>query len=463
MGGSLTGEHGVGIEKREFMAIMHNAAELAVMRDIKQAFDAQYLFNPGKMFPSSTEGKAEQFIDYAPEHTDTQSNEIETSGVFTPRSAQEAAQGLLNLARTGHRVSVTRPSKQHDTLQISTDALRGIKTYAPEDLYITAGAGTPLGEIHEFLAGEGKLLPIVSPWPNATIGSIIAANNNAPLRMRYGAIRDLTLCATVALADGRVIRSGRPIVKNVAGYDLTKLFVGSHGTLGLLTDVTCKIVAQPRAKTTLLIPVEDLRKGLIWARELLPLALTASGIVLSKGYRVAEIVESNYLLTYTAEGIAEDVQAELAQVRQALATAGAPEPGEVSNISATDIWAALLGHSAGTSLKVRTGVPPRDLPAYVQDQAALLNESVFIVDIASGFVYASRDAGSAEEAQHWLDGLRLPALAREGYTIVTGMPDPLQNKLDRWGYEPEGLDIMRRLKAQWDPQGILNPGEFVIG
>jgi D-lactate dehydrogenase (cytochrome) len=340
--------------------------------------------------------------------------------------------------------------------------LHGIKMYAPEDLYITAGAGTPLCELQEFLATEGKILPLASPWPHATIGGIVAANNNAPLRMRYGSIRDVTLCATVALADGRVIRTGRPIVKNVAGYDLTKLFVGSHGTLGLLTDISFKIMARPRAQMTLLFPIDDLRQGLIWAGKILPLALTASGITLSKGYQAVELAESRYLLAYTAEGMPEDVHAELLQVRQVLKAAGAPQPVEVSTCSATSIWSALLGHSAGTSLKVRAGVPPRDLLAYIQDQAALLHEGTFIADIASGFVYASRSADNLTEARTWLEGLRQAALAREGYTIVTGMPDPLQDKIDRWGYEPEGLDIMRRLKAQWDPQGILNPGEFIV-
>jgi D-lactate dehydrogenase (cytochrome) len=280
--------------------------------------------------------------------------------------------------------------------------------------------------------------------------------------MRYGSIRDVTLCTTVALADGRLIRTGRPIVKNVAGYDLTRLFVGSHGTLGLLTDISFKIMARPRAQMTLLWSVADLRLGLIWAGKALSLALTASGITLSKGYRAAELAESSYLLAYTAEGMPEDVQAELTQVRLVLEAAGAPQPVEVSTCSATSIWSALLGHCAGTSLKIRAGMSPRDLPAYIQDQAELLNESTFIADIASGFVYASRPADKLEEARIWLEGLRRPALAREGYAIVTGMPEPWHDKIDRWGYEPEGLEIMRRLKAQWDPQGILNPGEFIV-
>jgi glycolate oxidase subunit GlcD len=467
MGGSLTGEHGVGIEKREYMLLMHKDTELRAMREIKCAFDPQNIFNPGKIFPASlqhdTTNRASAVDDPAlAQLTDGRLNGIVAKETFTPTTSEEAAQGLWALSQAGRYVSVDRPTKRSDTTQISTGALCGIKIYAPEDLYITAGAGTPLCELQEFLAAEGKILPLASPWPHATIGGIVAANNNAPLRMRYGSIRDVTLCATVALADGRAIRTGRPIVKNVAGYDLTKLFVGSHGTLGLLTDISFKIMARPRAQQTLLWPVTDLRLGLIWAAKALPLALTASGITLSKGYQATELAESSYLLAYTAEGMPEDVQAELTQVRQVLAAAGAPQPIEVSTVSATGIWTALLGHAAGTSLKIRAGVPPRDLPAYIHDQAALLNQSTFIADIASGFVYASRPADNLEEARTWLESLRQSALTREGYTIVTGMPDPWHDKIDRWGYEPEGLDVMRNIKFSWDRQGILNPGEFIV-
>lgn len=473
IGGSLTGEHGVGIEKREFMPLMHNPEEMMAFWNIKQAFDPHCLLNPGKMFPAATR------FDGTPEKTPT--NGAEPAGktptrgastsyiTFTPETAEQAAQGLLALGRDGRGVSIDRPSKRNNIAQLSTSALHGIVTYAPEDLYITVKAGTPLREVQEFLDRDGKQLPIVSPWPRATVGGVVAANNNAPLRMRYGAIRDLTLCATVALADGRVIRTGRPLVKNVAGYDLTKLFVGSHGTLGLITDVSFKITAKPRMRESLLVPVQDLRYGLIWAREVLPFALTASGIVLGKGYKNVEtpargiLPESDYVLVYTAEGLPQDVQAELAQVRQALASAGAPEPIEVDTLRATDIWIGILGpgQAAGTTLKVRVGLPVHDLPAYVQDQAALLNQSAFIADIANGYVYTTINTGDTEGASAWLNGLRVPALQREGYAVVIGMPDSMQSQLDRWGYQPAGLDLMHRIKAQWDPHAIMNPGEFI--
>jgi D-lactate dehydrogenase (cytochrome) len=466
MGGSLTGEHGVGIEKREYMPIMHNPAEMMAHWNIKQVFDPQCIFNPGKIFPAPTasDGVA-PFAGHTGEYLGVSADGARAlqGEIFTPQDAEEAAAGMRALAQAGRSVSVDRPVKRDNVTRVSTEALRGIKTYAPEDLYITAGAGTPLSKLQAFLAQDGKQLAIASPWERATIGGIVGANNNAPLRMRYGSIRDLTLYATVALADGRVIRTGRPIVKNVAGYDLTKLIVGSHGTLGLMTDVTFKIHPLPRHKTTLLVPVEKLDDGLKWAGAALPLALNASGIVLSKGYQAQDVPQSNYLLAYTAEGLAEDVLAELAQVRQALTAVGAPEALEVSTTSATDIWASVLGHAAGSMLKVRAGVPVKDLPDYLLKQERQLNEGIFCADIGSGFVYAVKRSGDADEAQAWLAALRQPTLDLDGYTVVIGMPDPLFAKIDRWGYQPQALDIMQRLKQQWDPRGTMNPGEFVVG
>ncbi len=102
-----------------------------------------------------------------------------------------------------------------------------------------------VADVQAVLAERGLQAAVAAPWPSATVGGLIAANINGPARMRYGSLRDNLLCATVALADGRVIHAGRPLVKNVAGYDLPKVFVGSWGTLGLLTDVTLKLTPLP--------------------------------------------------------------------------------------------------------------------------------------------------------------------------------------------------------------------------
>lgn len=410
-----------------------------------------------------------------------------------PANVEDAARLLAQCTRAGRRVYITGKTSEElarmegplDSITLSTSDLRGIITYAPEDMYISAGAGTPLAEVQTFLAEHGQQVPLASPWPGATIGGLVAANMNAPLRMRYGAIRDLLLCATVALADGRVIRAGRPVIKNVAGFDLVKLFVGSHGTLGLLSDLTLKFTAQPRSRRSLVIPVDDLRYGLLYARELYPLSLVASAILLVTRDSLLRFIQNKqgkldksiqdvqgalegcpYTLLYTAEGLAEDVQAELQQVRETLrsqqrAGIDAKEPIEIDGMSGTDLWSDFLGQAAN-SIHVRAAVPVRDLPSYVQDQSSLLAAAPFLVDFAGGFVYCLLPAQEGDLVMKTVEQLRAPALQAGGYAVVTHVPPAWPEMLDRWGYRPETLDVMRELKARWDPAGILNPGGFVI-
>ena len=443
MGGSLTGEHGVGIEKREYMTLMHNAAELLAMWDIKQAFDPNIIFNPGKVFPVPTDS-ATPFAGYSMQDTTTVRRTLPASP-FIPTTAEEAAQGLLALSQVQQRICISNAVREATDVVLNTHGLRGIKKYAPDDLYITVGAGTPLAEIHTFLAEKGKYLPLASPWPDATIGGLVAANINAPLRMRYGAIRDLVLYATVALADGRVIRTGRPIVKNVAGYDLTKVFIGSHGTLGLLTDITLKFFARPRARRTLLITTEHLADALNWTKVLLPLALTASAILLCKDNNTAD----TYTIYYTAEGLVEDVQAELSQVRDVLRVVGAPSVQEVE-MSGIDVWTRMLAE--GTV--VRVGVAAKDLAAYIQENSEVINEGEFLADMSSGCLYAIKTLGDSEATRTWVTALRQPALVQDGYAIIMRHVEDLQN-VELRGYRPQALEVMKRLKQRWDPADIL--------
>jgi glycolate oxidase subunit GlcD len=461
LGGSITGEHGVGIEKRDFMPLMYTPAELEIMRDVRFVFDPDERLNPGKIFP----------------RTEVQSARINTEElnglpleVFAPASTQEAARGLAALSRLRQPATITGASPaeiqaypQNDT-RISTGELTGIRAFAQDDLYISAGAGTRLAEIQAFLAAEQKQLPLVSPWEHTTLGGLLAANLNAPLRMRYGSLRDQVLAMTIVLADGRSIRAGRPVVKNVAGYDLPKLMVGSYGTLGLISEVTFKFTSLPRQRRSLLIPVDDLATGLAWGRLVLAQALVASAVVVCKGIslpaeaRAYEKLE--HLLVYTAEGHPADVEAELEQVRQALQAAGASRMIASEQVSGSLYWAELLRKDEGQSLKVRTGVPPRDLLAFLKTQASALNTGAYLIDLASGHIYTTNYPDGVGEAQSWLHELRKAALAAGGYTLVLDTPADWRGKLNPWGYKPDTLDLMRRLKARWDPSGIINPGIF---
>ena len=128
------------------------------------------------------------------------------------------------------------------------------------------------------------------------MGGIIAANVNSPQRILYGSIRDQLLATTVVLSNGRILRTGRPVVKNVAGYDVPKLFVRSFGTLGLMTDVTLKLYPRARCKRTMLVPTEKLDAGLALGTKLGSCALVASAIVLYKGDALPGVSPSKFIL-----------------------------------------------------------------------------------------------------------------------------------------------------------------------
>jgi len=459
--GSITGEHGVGIEKRDFMPLMYSPTELETMSDIKWVFDPDERFNPGKIFP--------QF-----EAQITRYNTEQLTGLplemFTPESTQEAARGLAALSRLRQRTTITGASldqikahPQNDTW-ISTSALTGIRAFGEDDLYISAGAGTRLAEVQAFLASEGKQLPLVPAWPNATLGGLLATNLNAPLRMRYGSLRDQVLAMTIALPDGRSIRAGRPVVKNVAGYDLSKVLIGSYGSLGLISEVTFKFTALPRQRRSLLVPVEDLASGLAWGQRALAQALVASAVVLCKGISLPDTtfdsVKADSLLVYTAEGHPADVEAELEQVKQVLQAGGASQIIESERISGAQYWSELLTGEVNDSLKVRLGLPPKDLCAFANAQASALNSGAYLIDLASGHIYIHNRPDGVGEAQAWLHELRKAALAAGGYALVLDTPADWHDKLNPWGYKPDTLDLMKRLKARWDPSSILNPGIF---
>ena len=268
-GGSITGEHGVGSEKRHYMPLMYTPEELAVMQEVKQLFDPHQRLNPGKIFPAAPGPAPVKTLRATTRYTDRHTTFLQ------PATSEEAAEDVRSLVHERKTVRIAGGNTKSDFLPptdvtLRTVRLSGIKSYALEDLYVTVGAGTRLSDLQDELARDKMWVPFVSPWSASTIGGIVSANFNAPLRMRYGGIRDLVLAASLVLPDGRTIRSGRPVVKNVAGYDMTKLFVGAHGSLGLLTEVSLKLAPLPRARAGLIVPGASLAESLIRGQQMLP-------------------------------------------------------------------------------------------------------------------------------------------------------------------------------------------------
>jgi D-lactate dehydrogenase (cytochrome) len=450
---------------------MYSPAELDAMRDVKEVFDPDGLLNPGKILPPRSEERGARSEErrssiLAPRSSDS------SPFVLHPSSAAEAAEAIREHTSSGRNIRIRGGGTKSQGLPtadvlLSTAGLRGVRAYARNDLYVTVGAGTTLAELQSELAYDGLWTPLVAPWPASTIGGIVATNWNAPLRMRYGGLRDLVLAATVVLGDGRVIRAGRPVVKNVAGYDLPKVFVGAHGTLGLIADITLKLAPLPRVRASLIALLDDLERGLACGARLLRVCLNASALLLVRppttDHRPSTadtsdswsfVGDRRLALIYTAEGLPEDVAAELAEAREIVKAEGLTEITQVDEPSGSELWARWLTTTRAEDVGplVRAGVAARHLPALLR---ALPDDSAgsFVADLAGGLLYA-RGPGD-------LAPLRRAALAAGGYAIFLPTSDAAPGAQDIWGYTSESLELMRALRSRWGASGLLNPGAFL--
>jgi glycolate oxidase FAD binding subunit len=197
--------------------------------------------------------------------------------VFEISSVHEAAEALVLAAEEGRRVSIGRNGGD---VMLSTTRLDQVLEHEAGDLTAIVEAGIRVRDLNDRLADHGQMLALDPPG-NPTVGACLAANLSGPRRHRYGAARDLVIGVTVVLADGTIASSGGKVVKNVAGYDLGKIFCGSEGRLGLIVRVGLRLHPRPDVSRTLAVPVESAEDAQAKARAILraPLAPSAVDVV----------------------------------------------------------------------------------------------------------------------------------------------------------------------------------------
>ena len=459
--GSITGEHGVGIEKRQFLSMMYNQDELAAMRDLKSVFDSSGVLNPGKIFPQTT------FQDMVFTTVRSEAHPKECIDQFTPTTGEEVVELFRAAQSKGVSIRLRGGGTKSGLLPATdwllfTKNLNSIRTINPQDLYVTVQSGTALEEMQGVLSSTGMWVPLVSPWRQATIGGMLSTNFNAPLRMRYGGMRDLLLAVTVVLPDGRLVKLGRPVVKNVAGYDLPKLFIGAYGTLGLIIEATLKVIPCPRSRKSLVIPVENLKRGLEIGQKLAGNCLVASALLLishSHGPKCHELASSvgnsPYYLVYSVEGLPEDVDAELTQVQMILQSIRNSVGTELESVSGNSLWADWLRSAMASPETVwRVGVPPRELANLFGTIPQNLD---FLLDLLSGLTWI---ASSSVDVAAEMPRIRQCAQDLAGYAVLLSSRTDSIGTNNIWGYQPESMELMDRLKSRWDPRKLINPGGF---
>jgi glycolate oxidase len=280
LGGSITGEHGVAVEKRAYLPLMFNQADLDLMRRIRLAVDPLQIANRGKMLPEPAQGDSPAGNGQARAHAAPMLS-LPSLGAASDRVQEIAAAlraGVRLLPRgAGTKPALCAPPPGFECLQLS--GMSGILEYDPSELTVTALSGTPLAELSRVLAEHGQGLPFdpVLVRAGATIGGTVAAASAGAGSYCHGGVRDFIIGVRFLDGTGTLVSAGGRVVKNAAGFELPKLMVGSMGRLGVLVALSFKVFPSPQATATVRAVFGDLPRALAVIAELSrgPLALSA--------------------------------------------------------------------------------------------------------------------------------------------------------------------------------------------
>ena len=477
-GGTITGEHGVGIEKIEAMSSFFGPAEIDLMRRIKTALDPAGLCNPGKILPPGTDDRLETKT----KSRRTPSDDGHASGPlkFSPRTPQglAAVVGKLrdegkSFAPVGANTLFSRlPQRQGPDALIDTTKMRAIVEHDAANLTVTAQAGLTIGELQETLAAAGQFLPLDAPAP-ATLGGAVASALAGPRRHAHGAARDLALGLTFIGGDARAYRAGGKTVKNVAGYDFGKLLIGSWGTLGIITEITFRALPLPKACGAILAGFDLAKDARGAATECVGSRLNPAIATLLNANAAALVADrvnvttpspARFTLALGAEGSAASVERQLAEFERICRKHG------VGNISAPDrivyetLLAALIDISHAPvrpdpSLSLLVTCRCGDAADVVDEMGRLSNgaDSWVVAHVAAGSVYARFGAtGDGGSAKRIVDALveRFPRAS----LVVFGTGNDARDDFPFITGNRESVSLRKAIKESFDPQGLLNPG-----
>lgn len=338
---------------------------------------------------------------------------------------------------------------------VSTQRLNKTINHAVGDLTLTVEAGVKFADIKANLAINKQILALNPSKPQlATIGGIIATSDTGSLRQRYGSVRDQLLGITFVRADGKIARAGGRVVKNVAGYDLMKLFTGSYGTLGIITEATFRLYPMQSASGTAMLTGSQ--EAIFQAADTLrSSALTPTQADLLSSQLVSRMGLGKGLgLIVRFESIPESVKEQLNQVLQVGEKLGLT--GVVySDTDELDLWQRLPEQihlpESESAITCKIGVLP-NAAVEVLNQADL-----GLIHMASGLGILR-----FEDEQRVLEMRNLCEL-RSGFLMILSASVEVKQKLDVWGYNGNALELMRGIKKQFDTENILSPGRFVGG
>ena len=360
---------------------------------------------------------------------------------------------------------------------LATTSLNSVVEYEPADLTVTVEAGIRLGDLQTELAKHRQYLALNPPYADrCTIGGIVATNASGSFRLRHGTARNQVLGLRVVRADGTVVKSGGKVVKNVAGYDLNKLYIGAFGTLGIITEVTLKLSPIPMRQAILTADFQNVQEatdtGLsIVGSQTLPMFVNLFvNSDPTPGGTEAPTDENKTLLVVGFGGDPETVAWQLTQCQGIMEQNGAIGVTIVEGESLQYLQGAVQEFSEDNKnteiIVAKLNLKRTDVAEF----AAQIVEANWACDVqmmallGSGVLYVTLPVTYNTDYQslaNALTQLRQTAMSRQGNLIIEVAPPELKRHIDVWGSVEGTLSLMKQIKAKFDPAGLLNPGRFV--
>ncbi len=398
-----------------------------------------------------------------------------------PQSEEEIVNLLSYANQSGQTVSIVGAGTKrgYGGLAESADILLSLKKYngivehIQGDMTVTVKAGTCFGDLQEYLADYNQRLAIDPFSPqSSTIGGIIAANDSGPKRLGYGSARDSVIGLRVVYPDGTLIRTGGKVVKNVAGYDMNKLFIGSMGTLGVLSEVTLKLRPLPKYESLVLLsfPEDDSEQIRQFSIQLLDSMLEPVTLELLNPSLAGRLTGSyNKTLAIAFEDVESSVLYQENVLRDMK-----PDTADFKVLSEEEtraFWKKLYENPINESSEeltasVKIGVVNMDVLHIIEETTQLESPRRLTIQAHGGLGHGLCRAVIKGEERLVTDAmiqLRSKAEESGGYATVTHLPYKQRKQIDIWGEKPPSFFLMERIKKTVDPNGILNPQRFLGG
>ncbi len=373
-------------------------------------------------------------------------------------------------------------------ITLSTSRLNRITDSDCENLTLSAEGGITLSDVQKSLVkvGKGYFLPLDPPFTDkATLGGIVATNSSGPKRLLYGTARDMIIGTKAVFPNGDIVVSGGKTVKNVSGYDMCKLLIGSYGTLGIICEMTFKLLPLPEKETTLSLSFAELEEADDFARQVRSSQLIPSSIEILNSIAVQNMKVSmpmspngNYLVAIGLEGVAESIDRQISEMKEIGKKHGVLEAVTLDSEKHQAFWIAFRDFSQGLTenypnlISLKSNFLISKSGEMIGSYEKIVRESgiecAFICHAGNGILHSYILAGKRlkskiESFVELIGMLTSEAVKNEGNLLIESCPLLIKKKVDVWGQSRSDYLVVRRLKEQIDPAGILNMGRFVGG